>query len=369
MDWKERYRILSPLSESFKGALFLAENNQTHQKVVCRVLYHTTAEHYRILQSISSPNIPHIFEMIQEQEDTIIVEEYIPGETLEQYLKRGGTFSPSDTVGILLQLCRALEVIHSYGVIHRDIKPANILLSNGRVVLVDFDAARQYQYSQQKDTVYMGTEGYAAPEQYGFAQTDSRSDIYSLGVVLKELCGEDPHYPLAPIIQRCTAFDPSNRYTSVQQIMADLEHMGLIVPKNRPIPQPPVPIPPPVRSNFFSRLTSNKKLLKFLLYTLFGLEALFLLTPQAHEVTTMDYILSKLVYLPFAIFPAVILLNFFHIWNWLPFVNSSNRNRQIVGIILCIVLFVIVIMILNSLAYAFYSPEALEILKNNAANS
>ena len=138
-----------------------------------------TIQHRNIIQHLSSPHVPQIFEVIQDQEDTIIIEEYIHGETLASYLERGGIFSLQDTVSVLLQLCEALEAIHSCGIIHRDIKPANILLNNGRVVLIDFDAARQYQQNRQKDTVYMGTEGYAAPEQYGFSQTDSRSDIYS----------------------------------------------------------------------------------------------------------------------------------------------------------------------------------------------
>lgn len=106
MNWSERYQIFSPLNESFKGALFLAQNKQTLQTVVCRVLYHTTAEYYQTLQHLSSPHVPQIFEVIQDQEDTIIIEEYIHGETLASYLERGGIFSLQDTVSVLLQLVK-----------------------------------------------------------------------------------------------------------------------------------------------------------------------------------------------------------------------------------------------------------------------
>lgn len=92
MDWKERYQILAPLSESFKGALFLAEDQQTLQTVICRVLYHSTADHYRLLQQVSSPHVPRIFAILRDEEDTIVIEEYIQGETLEDMRKKGMSF-------------------------------------------------------------------------------------------------------------------------------------------------------------------------------------------------------------------------------------------------------------------------------------
>lgn len=363
LNWSERYQIFSPLNESFKGALFLAQNKQTLQTVVCRVLYHTTAEYYQTLQHLSSPHVPQIFEVIQDQEDTIIIEEYIHGETLASYLERGGIFSLQDTVSVLLQLCEALEAIHSCGIIHRDIKPANILLNNGRVVLIDFDAARQYQQNRQKDTVYMGTEGYAAPEQYGFSQTDSRSDIYSLGVVLRELCGDAPQHPLAPIIFRCTAFDPANRYGAAREIISDLERAGLIVLKSAPAAQRQS-VPAQAPNNPSSAQPKGwKTVLKIVLGTFFALETVILLIRYPHEVTALDYLLSKLVYLQLVIFPAIILFNLLHIWKWLPLLRSSNKLLQVLGVFLYSLLFLVVIVLLNILAYTFYSPEALEILQ------
>lgn len=366
MNWTERYQILSPLNESFKGALFLAQNKQTLQTVVCRILYHTSADYYQTLWCLSNPHIPRIFEIIQDQTDTIIIEEYVPGQTLENYLAKGGTLSLSDSISILLQLCEALDAIHSCGVIHRDIKPANILLSNGRIVLIDFDAARRYRHTHQKDTVYMGTEGYAAPEQYGFAQTDSRSDIYSLGVVMRELCGNDSRHPLAFIIRRCTAFDPANRYGSAKEIIMELTRAGLIVPKSNPVVQPSFP-------TYQSSQTPStkpriwKRVLAIVFGVFFALETLLLLIPYPHEVTALDYFLSKLVYLQIVIFPASIFFNLFHIWKWMPLLRSSNRLLQILGVILYLLLFLVVISLFNILAYAFYSPEAMEILKTNAA--
>lgn len=373
MDWTERYQNLSPIRESFKGALFLAEDKQTLQTAVCRVLYHTTAEHYQMLRSVSNPHLPKIFEVIQEQDDAIVVEEYIPGETLEERLKRGDAFSLQDIVSILYQLCEALQTVHARGIVHRDIKPANILLNDRGVVLIDFDAARRYQNSSRKDTVYMGTEGYAAPEQYGFAQTDCRSDIYSLGVVLRELCGEAPYHPLAFIIRRCMAFDPANRYQSVDEIIRALQASGLTGQIAVPVPEPtPVFIPASVRPVPASPKSSSvakqiKRALAIVLTVVLSLFAIILLLPNQHEVTPLDYLLSKLVYLQLVIFPAVILFHLFGIWKWLPLLNSSNKPLKVLGVVLYLFLFLVAIIGFNVLAYAFYSPEALGILKTTTA--
>ena len=89
------------------------------------------------------------------------------------------------------ELCEVLVFLHGYGIIHRDIKPSNLLLApDGHIRLIDFDAAREGKPSADNDTRLLGTRGYAPPEQYGFAQTDSRADIYAAGVTMKQLLGK-----------------------------------------------------------------------------------------------------------------------------------------------------------------------------------
>ena len=109
--------------------------------------------------------------------------------------------------------------------------------------------------------------------------------------------------------------------------------------------------------------TAWKTVLKIVLGVVFGMQAIVILIPQAHEVTVLDYILSKLVYLQFILFPAVLLLNLFHIWQKLPLLRSSKKPCQAVGIILYCLSFLVVLILLNSIANALYSPEAQEILK------
>lgn len=85
-----------------------------------------------------------------------------------------------------MQLCKGLKNLHQRDIIHRDINLNNIMLTNDGVVkLVDFDTVRIFKYDQNFDTTYLGTKGFAPPEQYGFSQTDARTDIYALGMTIK----------------------------------------------------------------------------------------------------------------------------------------------------------------------------------------
>ena len=160
----------------------------------------------------------------EDEADTVIVEEFIGGENLFERLERGDFLSEAEARKILLQMCDGLGELHAQKIIHRDIKPSNLILQGDRIRLIDFDAARIFKPDKDADTHFFGTKGYAPPEQHGFGgrQTDERSDIYSLGVTMKILLGDNLRGQLKTILDRCTELDPKNRFQNVYELKAAL---------------------------------------------------------------------------------------------------------------------------------------------------
>lgn len=183
-----------------------------------------SGEVYRKLLHYSCRNLPEILEAAERDGQVLELEEFIQGDTLD-FLLRASLFSPGQTRDISIQLCQALRVLHSIGAVHRDVKPENVILRGREAVLIDFDAARLHKPFRENDTVVLGTTGFAAPEQYGLSQSDTRADIYSLGVLMNVmLTGEHPSRELARgrlgrVVQRCTQVNPKKRYHSVNHLM------------------------------------------------------------------------------------------------------------------------------------------------------
>ena len=181
------------------------------------------AEVYRKLLDVKCPWLPTVYEAASDRERYIVLEEYIEGDNLGEMLQ-GALFSPEETKAIITQVCGALWVLHSLGAVHRDVKPENIILRGGNAVLIDFDAARLHKPGEAADTRVLGTEGFAAPEQYGIGQSDARSDIYAVGVLMNVmLTGEHPSRRLAAghmgrVVERCTRMSPEKRYSNILRL-------------------------------------------------------------------------------------------------------------------------------------------------------
>lgn len=164
---------------------------------------------------INSPYISSIYEI----GDDYIISEYVDGADLSK-----SKISPQNVLSVALELCDALAELHKNSVIHRDIKPSNIILcGDGHIKLIDFDAARIKKPAADKDTAFIGTDGFAPPEQFGFTQTDERSDIYSFGVTIKLLLGESyARSVYRRVVRKCTRFDPEQRYQSMSAVKSAL---------------------------------------------------------------------------------------------------------------------------------------------------
>ncbi len=166
------------------------------------------------LSAISKIDSPYIAKIESYSESQVIME-YISGKPLSEI-----SIPQEQLFEVICEICKGLAALHSAGVIHRDIKPSNIMLSNdGHIRIIDFDAARIKKPDADKDTSFIGTDGFAPPEQYGFTQTDERSDIYALGVTIKLLLRDKyESSKFRKVAEKCMRFDPDKRYKSVDQV-------------------------------------------------------------------------------------------------------------------------------------------------------
>lgn len=218
--------LVGGLNKPEKSEVYLVSSAVTGEHYVLRKMYGDPSV-YQQLFYIKDPHIPEVFEICQGTECYYVLEEYISGENLADVITNS-VLSVKRVQSIMAGLCDALTVLHGYGIVHRDIKPENVILRGAVPVLLDYDAARIYKAASGGDTEVLGTTGFAAPEQYGIYQTDERTDIYAMGVLLNILMtGKHPTVTLAPggagrIVQKCTMMNPNQRFQSAEQLKARL---------------------------------------------------------------------------------------------------------------------------------------------------
>lgn len=208
------YEEIRLLKQSEKSTVHLVRKAGGDQVFVRKILK-GQCHIYKTLRNYQHSCLPKIYEVILSDTSTTIIEEYIEGQSLGS-----AELSEKQLIAAFKELCSVLEFLHGKGIIHRDIKPSNIIhAKDGHIRLIDFDAARMPKDDLEQDTRLLGTRGYAPPEQYGFAQTDARADIYALGITMKQLLLEKAQKPrYRRIIQKCTNLNPDDRYQSVRQV-------------------------------------------------------------------------------------------------------------------------------------------------------
>lgn len=230
----ERYELLECFSSGRETQTLLARARDGSGLVTVKCfprehpLYEMSEP--EVLRHMKSDPLPRYVEEFRSETMRCTVREYVEGETLNSYAAHH-PMSAEEILRIGIALCDQLHALHSLvpPVIHRDVKPQNIIVrDDGTPVLIDFGISRVHS-EKKADTVVFGTEGFAPPEQYGFAQTDGRSDIYSLGMVLNWLMQGSGDIRkgtggLERVIRRMTAFDPEHRYASALHARKALEH-------------------------------------------------------------------------------------------------------------------------------------------------
>lgn len=220
------FQKIRKLKENEKGEVWIAADKSDRLVVLKYIAL--TGLPYRVLKEKKFPLCPRVFHAWEDKEKTIVIEEYVGGETLLDRIARKEYLTEDETKNILLALCDGLFPIHKEGVIHRDIKPSNIILQAGNIIrLIDFDASRIVKEHSGDDTTHLGTKGYAPPEQFGYGQTDERSDIYSIGVTFQKALPENYNGYLTKILAKCAAIDPNKRYQNVTELKrAIIFHAG-----------------------------------------------------------------------------------------------------------------------------------------------
>ncbi len=216
------YSLVTVLSDKNDCKVLRLRNKTTGQDMVLRS-FPKQLDAYESLCGIRCENLPEIYDAIAVTDGQIVLEEYIDGMTVAQVMETG-KYHYLGAQKVLSCVCNALTILHERNLIHRDVKPENVMIDkNGRVILIDFNASRKVSKAS-KDTVIMGTVGYASPEQLGISQSDARTDIYAAGVLLNVmLTGKHPSEKLARghagrIIKKCTGVNPDDRYQTAKKL-------------------------------------------------------------------------------------------------------------------------------------------------------
>ena len=222
--------------------IWLVKNIETNEIYVRKELLLYNFEVYAQLKEKQFDNIPKVIECVEEENRLIVIEEYIHGKTLETVMEEHGVLSEENAAFVIRSLCDILHKLHGNlpPIIHRDIKPSNIIFSSDGVVkLIDFNAARELRAEQNEDTRLMGTRRFAAPEQYGFGQSDPRTDIYALGITFYYMLTGD--YPDSgkyagkyyDIITKCIQLAKEDRYPTVDELRKVIQECGTIAGSNK----------------------------------------------------------------------------------------------------------------------------------------
>lgn len=253
-----KYRIISMLGRGGFCDVYLAINEKTDRTWALKVIPKGTTQYGTFIKNLSTeisclnklnhPGIPSIVDIIEDNQQLLVVMEYIEGIPLSKVVEESGAQDEEVVLQWAIQLCDTLGYLHKQtpAIIHNDIKPGNIMLTpSGKLMLIDFGTARNID-SGAPDTLCLGTAYYAAPETFASGHIDQRTDIYSLGVTMYSIItGSDPSippymiYPIRKvnpslstgfeyIISKCIERDPKDRYQSMQELLFDLQNIDKI---------------------------------------------------------------------------------------------------------------------------------------------
>ncbi|SCW53856.1 Protein kinase domain-containing protein [Ruminococcaceae bacterium YRB3002] len=201
----------------------LVMNEITHDVCFMKTLSHYDIAVYQYIKDHPNKFIPRIYDIIEQGDTLYVVEEYVQGSSFDSVI-HSKKLTDQAKITYFVRLCYGIKFLHDapQRIIHRDIKLSNIIIAeDGDLKIIDYDAAKIYKPGSKRDTVLIGTEGMAAPEQYGFRQSDERTDIYAIGLLMKEAFPNNPR--MQKIAAKASAFEPNDRYQNISALIMAIE--------------------------------------------------------------------------------------------------------------------------------------------------
>lgn len=345
MDYSQKlslsfYKTIATLNQAH--SIFLVQHQDTNKIYVKKILSIYNIDIYKKLSEHPIRGIPQIIEYYECDNELILIEDYISGQSLEE-LAQTRTLNLSDIIHYCIELCAILQQLHNMQppIVHRDIKPSNIIITEyDHVVLLDFNAAKFFSTDASSDTILLGTKGYAAPEQYGFGASTPKTDIYALGVLLKELASSLPSIPpaLTKIINKCTKLNPSERYNTINELSNAL--LKILSPQQqRPKKHSRHEFLPPG----FRTHTGWKMILSSLYYVFFFWLSFSLKVENTYGIALwIDRIFVFMTFISFVL----ISCNYLDIQKRFPLCRNKHRAIRIIGVLLFDYLAFVILMFL-----------------------
>jgi serine/threonine protein kinase len=314
------YKTIAAINEDHH--IYLVQHQESHKIYIKKILDVYNIDIYQHLYEHPVTGTPRIIDFYEENNRLTIIEEFVSGCSLRDKINRS-QLTEAEILSYLADLCNVLEELHSSqpAIIHRDIKPSNIIITHyNRAILLDFNAAKHYSSAASEDTVLLGTQGYAAPEQYGFGASSPQTDIYALGILLKEMQASLPQSTnrFDSIVNRCTQINPSERFASITELKNALLH---------PASRGSMKFTPPG----FRTRTPWKMFLSSLFYFFAAWLSLSLTVQNVSGIALWGERIFVLVIMLSVIFCS---FNYMNIQRFVPLCQHKNRLIRYIGILL-----------------------------------
>lgn len=333
--------------------VYLVQHQETKKIAIKKVLDVYNPDVYAELYRNPVAGTPRIINYYEEAGQLTVIEEYISGTSLQDKISHAD-ISPNDMISYMLDLCTILEQLHLHNpaIIHRDVKPSNVIITTyNRAVLLDFNAAKYHTATKDSDTILLGTQGYAAPEQYGFGQSSPQTDIYSLGILLKEMAQtshcQNPY--IDAIITKCTQMNPVERYQSIGDLRKAL------LPDQTDFPRSQLKsvaekkhmqyIPPGFRSRTPWKIAVA--LLSYIFLTWFCLSLKVKNTFGAALWVERVFVLIMMLFIVASVF------NYLDVQKLMPLCQNENKAIRILGVILLDILVIFGLIVVMAIVQSF----------------